>query len=226
MVETSEKEMVPLVEAMPLVAEDDAGMESSVIIMEEGRDSKKMVSLVAPAGLPPGYRLPIQYREGGKSVSAFCRIPGGGVREGQEFEAEIIAPRAVLGMWATGSFDCGSMRDTAFTMLSCCCTAVAWGCLYESAFKKPSGSCWVVMLVLTVVYNVSYIVSTNKEMVEKGGKSHIEEGDVLSLIVAMLSWSLIIAVTCIRAKIRQKFQIVSDCVTSRFVWTTHEIFIT
>jgi Cys-rich protein (TIGR01571 family) len=220
-----EKEMVPLVviEARPVISEEDPSAESpvvSVIDEEQGKASKVKVSLVATTALPPGYRLPITYREGGKTVSAFCRIPSNGVYEGQEFEAEIIAPRVVQGVWAAGIFDCGSMRDTAFTMLSCCCTAVAWGCLYESAFKKPSGSCWVILLVLTVVYNISYFVQKSNPMLEKGGKSNFEEGDFLALLVTILSWTMILAVTRIRAKIRQKHQIggnyCEDCLCATF----------
>jgi Cys-rich protein (TIGR01571 family) len=223
MSKTAEKEMVPLVEARPVTADEDPSESPMVIVVDEDIEqgkAKVKVSLVAPTAFPAGYRLPIKYREpDGKIVSGFCRIPQSGVYEGQSFEAEIIPPHAVGGMWVAGTFDCGSMRDTPFTLLSCCCTAVAWGCLFESAFKKPSGSCWAIMLVLTVVYNISYLVQHSNPMLEKGGAGK-SEGDFLALLVTILSWTIVITVTLIRAKIRQKYQIAGnyceDCVCATF----------
>jgi len=217
----SETELVtPLVNATPVAVEEDVSVLPVSVPAATANPPKKRVSVVVPSVLPPGYRLPIKYREGGNACNGYCRVPEGGAMAGQEIEAEIIPAQAVNGNWAVGPFDCGSMRDGWFAFLSCYCAPVAWGCLYESAFKKPSGSCWLVLLVLTVICHVCYLAGVGNQNIVEGGENNVEEGDVISFTVSLISWAIIITVTVIRARIRQKYQIPGnycvDCLCTTF----------
>mmetsp|Transcript_10933 Transcript_10933/g.17524 ORF Transcript_10933/g.17524 Transcript_10933/m.17524 type:complete len:286 (-) Transcript_10933:55-912(-) len=182
---------------------------------------KQFVKLVAPSDLPQGYRLPVKYRETGSTTNTtgFARIPEGGVRRGQEIQAAVIPPQAIMGRWTVGEFDCGSNRDAAFTTLSCFCTPMAWACLYESAFHRPAGSCWIIVVVLTVVYWVCRFgtpVDTETSSSSSSSSSSMDEMTFLTIVMEMISWALLITTCVIRGKIRQKFHIpgnaCQDCI--------------
>lgn len=218
--EDGDKELsIPLVEATPVASKAHEAPAVTVVKDEEAQLEKncKLVRLVAPSDLPAGYRLPIQYREGGKEVSGICRVPDvgdrRGIAKGQEFEAYIIPPAPVSGYWVAGLLDCGTLKDSAFCMLSICCTGIAWGCLYESAFKKPSGSCWIIIAVLTVLYYAVRLVlgAASEKLETTTTDNDIEEGNFLTMFLGILSWAMIITVTFIRYKIRQKFYIPGNC---------------
>ena len=198
----SEKELVPLVEGKQILEADDVAAETSGVVPGPKPIPPAKVQLTAPFDLPPGYKLSIKYHQGGKTVHGFCRVPSGGVYAGDEFEAEIVAPRVITGRWAVGVFDCcGSVRDSAFLAVSFFGSTLAWGCLYESAFQKPSGSCWILLLVMLVLqYVFASMVDPNAE--------EVEIADVLSNILLL---SMTIIVIFIRWKIRQKYQIAGNC---------------
>lgn len=210
---TFEKELVPLVEAKPVSEAVDqdfdlAGSRTSGTIAQEPIPiPRAKVKVIAPSNLPPGYRLSIKYHdEGGKTVNGYCRVPNGGVYRGDQFEAEILPPRVITGRWAIGVFECcGSVRDNAFLMVSICGSVVAWGCLYEAAFQKPSGSCWGLLLLMLLLH--SYFSSLVDESGGDDDNPNLEESDLASLLSFYLLVFMTAIVAFIRWRIRQKYQI-------------------
>lgn len=213
----SEKELVPLVEAKQVLEADSAvhykkgGTAGSA--SATGKDPTPIppakVKLTAPSGFPPNYKLSIKYQEGGQTVYGYCRVPSGGVSAGDHFEAEILQPRVITGRWAVGVFDCGSLTHDPFFTASCCCAAMAWGYLYDSAFHKPRRSCTLLMFVLLVLhYGCRSMLQDTQTVVDD---DHLQEGDVASLLSNMTVIAIFGALTFIRWKIRQKYQIQGNC---------------
>jgi Cys-rich protein (TIGR01571 family) len=158
--------------------------------------------------MPQHYRLPVKYRDGGRTLTGYARIPQGGVLPNETFEADILDVRPVYGRWKKGEFDCGSSTDTGFIILSFFCMPVAWGCLYDSAFRASCGSCWVILLILTIVYYVSYFYSIGNN--EDPASA---EANVLIWVLQVLGWVLLFSRCIIRGKIRQKYQIPGNACT-------------
>ena len=84
---------------------------------------KRYVEVIAPCDLPKGYRLPVKYQdlEQGRWVSGFAIVPEKGVYRGETFKAQLAEARPFMGGWAVGEFDCGSNRDSGFSILSLFC---------------------------------------------------------------------------------------------------------
>ena len=185
--------------------------------------SVEKVTVAAPSDLPAGYRLPIRYKKGGTILNGFCRIPEGGVYRGQEFEADIIPPRPVVGRWAQDVFGCDSRSmNSAFCWLSLCCTPVAWACLYESAMKQSRGSCWPIMLVLTAIINLLAFRDQYQAISARTqGYEPSLDGDMIYKQIRMaLGIMVVIILVYVRSSIRGKFSIpgntCGDCICVYF----------
>ena len=110
-----------------------------------------ILRLKAPSDLPPNYSLPVLYKEESNDTngqycwkSATVKIPQGGVKKGQSFQAvpvsssttKIHTIRPLTGRWATSEFElatccCSDQTDTDFCLLAWFCNPVAWACLKE-----------------------------------------------------------------------------------------------
>ena len=123
-----------------------------------------------------------------------------------------MPPRAVTRRWVVGLYDCDSLRDPGFYLLSCCCPTVAWGCLYDSAFRNDcKGSCWLTLLMMTLLYKIVGIYR-NQGALAKGGKHESEKEDkYLAVLLGVLSCTLLIVTIIIRCRIRRKYQIPGNC---------------
>lgn len=178
----------------------------------------KRVRLSAPYSMPGHYKLPVKYCEGGRTVTGVADIPEGGVLTDEMFEAEIIATRPLYGRWKQGVFDCFESKDSEFCVFCFLCPLGAWGCLYESAFRRPRGSCWMVLLILAFVYNILFFNHFGNPDSRDSDSSPVL--DPLGQVINVLGLIIVFTACVIRGKIRQKYQIPGnaciDCLCTYF----------